>query len=171
MTKNYNNLKHSTPGFADNSSANTGRAGKNPYVFYGDMGETPQLAIEQDFKEFAAFTTRYHNEGTFAKPISAAKMAELDNSAGKRESLCFSTSNTRYASQMTFHRGQQKYIPQVNLQINTGTSKTPGTEDIEDEKSQFQNILSMSELNEGNKTSEPLQTELETSSTQIDEAR
>ena len=52
-------------------------------MLWGDMGETPELAIEQNSKEFAAFTTRFHNEGTFAKPVSAAKIAELGNSPGK----------------------------------------------------------------------------------------
>ena len=171
MTKNANNLKHSTPGFAENSSVNTGRAGQNPYVLWGDMGETPQLAIEQDFKEFTAYTTRFQNEGTFAKPVSAAKIAELGNSAGKRQSLCFSNPNAEYASQMTFNRGQEKSIPQVNLKLNTVKSKTFGNDDIEDEASKFQNILPMSEKNEGNKTSEPEHTNLETSQTEIDETR
>ena len=53
----------------------------------------------------------------------------MTSSAGPRESLVISNGG----SQMTFHRGQSKFVPQINVQLGVCKNEMTVINDIEDE--------------------------------------
>ena len=55
----------------------------------------------------------------------------MTSSAGQRESLV--VSHGGQSSQMTFHRGHGKFVPQFNVQLGASKNEMTVINDIEDE--------------------------------------